>query len=515
MSNTTHSASTLLRMAMDRGVSTVPFLLDTDTYKLSHPQMYENNRSMTAYYTHRGPLLEEDHRIVFYGLRHLYETLLRCRVTMEDIALADAYLAKHSAGGTPFHYPRDLWVKVVEEHDGYLPLTIRALREGETVYPQIPCFITEAKGEFSRLVTWFETRMMRVWNPSTTATKAAMVREHLKPLFEASVEPDEMWRLGYALHDFGSRGVSSTESGMWAGAGHLVVFDGTDNLNAAFKATLWNDGQHVGQSVIASEHSVMTSFDHEEAALEQLIDITPEGAILSCVADSYDYNHFIWNIVPTFVEKLRAKNIFFVVRPDSGDPITCVLDGLAAMEKAFGSTVNAKGFKVITGAGVIQGDGLDLAKITEISDAVHAAGFSAQCVVYGMGGGLLQKQNRDTLRVANKLCEVTREDGSVVPVMKLPKTSRGKFSYPGDMQVNLEGGIPTVYPASASWQDRRVEDDMLEVIWDCGPTDYVWETFDAVRARFARTWDSRPPIAEVISEPLAKKAEAIIAERRS
>lgn len=486
-----------------------PVLLDTDSYKLSHAAMYPDAQRMTAYFTFRGPFSPSDHRIVYYGMRHLYETLLARKITWADIEAADAYLAKHAAGGLPFDYPRDLWVRVVEELDGNIPLKVFSLREGETVYPQIPCFVVQAEGPYARLVTWFETRMMRLWSPSTTATKSAHVREFLRKKYEASVDDAEMWRLDYALHDFGSRGVSSAESAMWAGAGHLVVFDGTDNINAAWQATQWNNGKHVGQSVIASEHSVMTAWESESDALARLVEITPTGGILSCVADSYDYDHFIWQIVPEFVEEIKAKGIHFVVRPDSGDPVRCVLDGLNAMASAFGCTTNSKGFKVITGAGVIQGDGIDERKLTVIADAVEAAGYAASCVVYGMGGGLLQKQNRDTLKCANKLCEVVEASGRVRDIMKMPKTDSDKISLPGNMQVNLTGGIPMVYPSIAGWDARRLETDLLEKIWDSGPTGYTFETFDAVRRRHRKTWDARPATANVISAAMAAKIEGM------
>jgi hypothetical protein len=37
-----------------------------------------------------------------------------------------------------------------------------------------------------------------------------------------------------------------------------------------------------------------------------------------------------------------------------------LLQGLRAAEKVFGADVNSKGFKMIRGAGVIQGDGIDI-----------------------------------------------------------------------------------------------------------------------------------------------------------
>ena len=43
------------------------------------------------------------------------------------------------------------------------------------------------------------------------------------------------------------------------------------------------------------------------------------------------------------------------------------LQALAAAEKVFGTTRNGKGFKVIPGCGVIQGDGIDLPTMEKIA----------------------------------------------------------------------------------------------------------------------------------------------------
>ncbi len=39
---------------------------------------------------------------------------------------------------------------------------------------------------------------------------------------------------------------------------------------------------------------------------------------------------------------------------------------------------------------MIQGDGINIKTLAEIAQAVEKAGYSAQNVAYGMGGGLLQ-----------------------------------------------------------------------------------------------------------------------------
>ena len=73
-------------------------------------------------------------------------------------------------------------------------------------------------------------------------------------------------------------------------------------------------------------------------------------------------------------------------------PLPCSSpQALVAADRVFGSTVNRAGYKTINGCGVIQGDGIDVTVLKRIAGAIEAAGFSAENVAYGMGGGLLQK----------------------------------------------------------------------------------------------------------------------------
>jgi len=94
------------------------------------------------------------------------------------------------------------------------------------------------------------------------------------------------------------------------------------------------------------------------------------------------------------------------------DPFSLSLSHDSAAEKVFGYDVNQKGYKVIKGCGVIQGDGVSYESLGRILDAVLAGGYSAQNCAFGMGGGLLQKLNRDTMSFATKLSYIVYEDGT-------------------------------------------------------------------------------------------------------
>jgi nicotinic acid phosphoribosyltransferase len=54
---------------------------------------------------------------------------------------------------------------------------------------------------------------------------------------------------------------------------------------------------------------------------------------------------------------------------------------------------------VLKRCSVIQGDGIDIHTLEAIMRAVTQAGYSAQSVGFGMGGGLLQKVITTTRRI--------------------------------------------------------------------------------------------------------------------
>merc|ERR1719359_1855070 len=83
---------------------------------------------------------------------------------------------------------------------------------------------------------------------------------------------------------------------------------------------------------------------------------------------------------------------------------------------------------------VIQGDGIDYESIPEILESLKQAGFAADNMVFGSGGALLQKVNRDTFKCAFKCSEITI-NGETREVFKDPITDSGKASKKGRLTL--------------------------------------------------------------------------------
>ena len=116
------------------------------------------------------------------------------------------------------------------------------------------------------------------------------------------------------LHDFGFRGCTTVEQSMIGGAAHLLNFTGTDTLSAAYhvqkhlnpSADYALGGKPVGQSIPATEHSVMTAWPTEKEAIMNHLEQYGAG-VLACVLDSYDYAQALERLLPVVAKKKLEK----------------------------------------------------------------------------------------------------------------------------------------------------------------------------------------------------------------
>jgi nicotinamide phosphoribosyltransferase len=427
--------------------------LNTDSYKTSHYRQYPpGTQRVFSYIESRGG--QQPHT-VFFGLQYLLKEYLTKPVTEADIRLSAEVCQAH---GVPFNEAG--WMHIVQAHQGRLPVRIRAVAEGSVV-PTGNVLVTVENTDPACfwLTSYLETLLLRVWYPITVATQSwasrAVIGHYLR-------ETGDETGLGFKLHDFGARGVSSLESAMLGGMAHLVSFQGTDTLSAVLGARVYYGEPMAGFSIPAAEHSTITAWGREgeaDAYRHMLAHYAKPGAILAVVSDSYDLDHAVQRL---WGGELRQAVIdsgaTVVIRPDSGDPTAVVLRTVNSLEQAFGSTLNAKGYRVLNHVRVIQGDGIHRHSIRAILGALQAHGYSADNVAFGQGGALLQIVNRDDQRFAMKTSAV-QVNGVWRDVFKDPVTDPGKRSKSGRLTLLSRGG-----PAECQYRTvRLVEPEMAEL----------------------------------------------------
>lgn len=450
----------------------------TDSYKLGHHNMYlPGTETVVSYFEARkGAKFNET---VFFGLQYLIKEYLLTPITKADIDKAEALVKAHL--GPDFNFNRGRWDYILETYGGKLPVVIEAVPEG-TVVPvgnvMMQVYNTDPKCAW--LTNHLETLLTHVWSASTIATQSREVKEYLKTALEKTCDEGANFAgLPFMLHDFGMRGVSSIESGGIGGLGHLINFMGTDTVIALeVGMDYYNAPGPVGFSVAATEHSIMTANgkEGEEEVIQHILNQYPTG-ILSVVSDSYNYKNAIENLwCKKYKDQILAREGKLVVRPDSGDPTELVPWTLETLGNAFGYTVNKKGYKVLNPkVGLIWGDGIDFEMLQKIVISAYAIGWSTENLVFGMGGGLLQKVNRDTQRFAFKSCAQER-NGKWFDVYKEP-TDKSKASKRGilDLALTPEGEMVTIRRDS-----NQYKNSIMQKVYENGEL-LVDLTFDQVR----------------------------------
>ena len=455
-------------------------LLNTDSYKTSMFKQYPaGTTGVYSYIESRGGRYDET---VMFGLQAFIKEYLLDPITQSDIDIADEIITAH---GEPFN--RAGWQYILDKHNGYLPVTIKAVAEGTLVPTKnVLATIENTDPECFWLTTYLETALLRaVWYPTTVATQSKAIKQVILDALEKTGDPST---INFKLHDFGARGVSSMESAGIGGAAHLVNFMGTDTITGVLYAREYYNAGISGFSIPAAEHSTITSWGREgevDAYRNMLTNFAKPSSIVAVVSDSYD----VFNAASKlWGEELRQQVIdsgaTVVIRPDSGDPLTICRQLVRVLADKFGTTTNAKGFRVLNNVRLIQGDGVNEHTIRMILGDFCVHGFSADNIAFGMGGALLQQLDRDTQKFAMK-CSSAQINGTWVDVQKDPITDSGKKSKAGRVTLwtNSGGEFASGVTAPTGWTDKGIGGwtEALREVYRDGKL-LVDMTFEEVRA---------------------------------
>jgi len=462
------------------------FILMTDSYKLTHWKQYPKNlKYVYSYLEARGGVFA---KTLAVGMQPYAQFLADVRITQADVEEAEQFAIAHF--GAKDYFNRVGWEYIVNECEGKLPIQIEAVKEGSLVpVSNVLSTIINTRLECAWLTNDVETYYMKVWLPITVGTNSFYCKLDIAESLYKSNNKD-LSGLPFKLHDFGYRGVSSEETARIAGMAHLVNFMGTDTVGAIVFANQHYDADICGYSVPASEHSVACSYgiDQEDKYFENMLNQFPTG-LVSVVSDTYNVFEFVKTMSTKYKDKILSRPGTVVFRPDSGDPIEVDLKLLNILWDVFGEygTINEDGYKLLPSqVRLIQGDGIDREMLNKILDTLIANKFSADNIVFGSGGGLLQKFDRDTCKFAIKASYGVFEDECgndyIVDLVKDPITSKGKRSKAGQLKLVKDGdSFKTISSKGMSKEDFYAYKDELQTILLDGETKN-FQTFDEVRA---------------------------------
>lgn len=446
-------------------------LLLVDYYKTEHYKMYP--QGMTKLYSNLTPRksrMSGVDEVVTFGIQHFVLEYL-----IEKFNKDFFNIKERNSYGLAGLDPKPLRDEIIREYSrhiklddyshieklwdlGYLPIEIKCLEEGTLCPIGVPMLtITNTHPSFAWLVNYLETLMScMLWQPITSATIAHEYKRLLsKYAIETTGSADFVQWQG---HDFSMRGMSSSESAILSGMGHLTSFTGTDTIPAIYQLERSYKGSGlIGASVPATEHSVMCMGTKEDeiGTFKELIDKYPKG-ILSVVSDTWDLWKVLTEYLPVLKEDILKRDGKLVIRPDSGDPVdiicglgdiyTDLYDAYDAegvfkdidnklykvdieygpydsieyrigkevseierkgvvelLWETFGGTINELGYKVLDShIGAIYGDSITLDRAKDICERLKAKGFVSTNIVLGIGSYTYQYNTRDTFGFAVK-----------------------------------------------------------------------------------------------------------------
>jgi len=478
----------LLAMINSVDKSGIPTLL-CDFYKTSHVHQYPNGTE-TVYSTwipRSNKYFPLSNEVVAFGFQAFIKKFLIDFFNVhffarpkEEVVAEYARYIKHCL----FVENPDV-SHIAELHDlGYLPLHIKALKEGTLTPIKVPMLTVVNTGDFFWVTNYFETMMSaEYWGPSTAATIALVYRRILNEYALATTGTTD--GVEFQGHDFGLRGMLGTDAGKLTGAGHLLSFVGTDTIPAiSFHEAYYNaniEKEIVGTSIPATEHSVMCSYGQdEEAAFRELITEKYPHGFISIVSDTWDFWNIVSVVIPTLKNEILARDGKVVIRPDSGDPVKILIGDpesdnefvhkglIECLWDVFGGTVTEQGFKILDShIGAIYGDSITPARCEAICEGLKEKGFASTNVVYGIGSFTYQYNTRDTFGFAMKATDVTIK-GVEKAIFKDPKTDDGtKKSLRGRVIVRKgeDGKLEAVDGLTIEEQQAHAHEDLLEDVF--------------------------------------------------
>ena len=474
-----------------------PFL--TDFYKWGHCGMIPpETRVIYSNVTARGAKYFSgedtfDNKVLIVGIRRAIDDVMALwdLFFRMDKAEALGQLRKELVLALPsnakidscLQHFADLW------DIGHLPVKIMVVPEGTRLPIRVPFMtIRNTDERFAFITNFLETLISaEVWKTIVNASTAFEFLEQLTVAAQRTVDPDFETAYNlvqYQAHDFSLRGMSGIHDGMNSGIGHLACFRGTDTL-ASIPVIRHHyhteENEHIGGSVVATEHMVMClggAEDEFETFRRLIQDDYPTG-IISIVSDTWDFFKVLTDYIPRLKDVILARKpdssgrATVVLRPDSGTPeyILCgdpdapegspeYKGAVQILWEIFGGTQTPQGKNLLDDhISLIYGDSITRVRSEVINGMLINKGFASLNSLRGIGSYTYQYVTRDTFSIAVKATAAIVGD-ETRNLLKNPKTDDGtKKSATGFLRVEK---VPTPALGGDSFTYKLIEGLTLE-----------------------------------------------------
>lgn len=455
-----------------------PASLLCDFYKVSHKDQYPiGTEKVYSTWTPRTSRKEGIDKVICFGVQAFIKKYL--------MQYFDEYFFKRDEDEVAVEYEEFLKytlgletvdsTHIRELHQlGYLPVKIKAVKEGTGVPIRVPMLTIEnTHQKFFWITNYLETLMScELWLPMTSATIALQYRKIVEKY--AKETNGDLSGVPFQCHDFSMRGMASLEAAILSGAGHILSFTGTDTIPSIKFMEYYYNGdmkkELIATSIPATEHSVMCTYgDADEIGTfrDLLTRIYPSG-FFSVVSDTWDLWRVLTKYLPELKEEVMSRDGRCVIRPDSGDPVKIICGDdsypegspqykgvIQLLWETFGGTETEMGYKQLDShIGAIYGDSITPERAIQICEGLKAKGFASTNIVFGVGSYTYQYNTRDTFGFALKATYAV-VNGEERKLFKDPITDNGT--------KKSQKGLVAVVKA---YGELRLVDDLDEELYN-------------------------------------------------
>lgn len=463
------------------------FILAADSYKIGQccqypgdtAKIFSNMVPRKAWTSPEGVVIDE---VCVVGPQIVAQILSNVIITDAMIDEAEIEIVEQG-----YDFPRKNWEYIRDL--GYIPLQIRALKEGTVVPIGVPIMTIENTDDkcfwlTSYIESWAQDI---VWEGTTVASKMRILRKNVNLFCDITGVENKDVVAEYMIHNFGYRGAGDGgQGGIIPSIAHALFFSGSDGTSTnRYIKKIFNTSKPYLSSVDASEHSTMCAnsdqFQNDFAAfemgmgmLERAVKRAEKGIgipVVANVIDTYDDERFIKEFVIKNYNRICEIGGKYVCRPDSGNAITkpievvkWLMHGLADRDESL-IAINDDGYiSLPPNIGVIQGDGLRFDDFIKIIRLAVENKISASNLCFGFGGGLTNGSGRDDFSFSMKATARMTKDDVWVPMQKSPKSDPKKKSLAGLVSTFMDSnGNYFAGPEETSVVDESVTDQLITI----------------------------------------------------
>lgn len=371
---------------------------------------------------------------VIYGIKDKIIELFKTKITQAELDFAAAFYNAQKKKKWNSAFNKAMWQDIIDNHDGHIPVTIKAVADGTVLRDGEPVLSIKWPGELAAI---YEAVLLRASFQSAVATDWLVISQLMHEWRIAEIYADE----------FGARSVINWDHHFDA-AEALMVWWGLQATSSDTTALVYPQLRTSG--TIA--HRFLAAYPTEDEAFLEAIEKTDKISLLVDLVDSYQW---IEKAI-ALKKKYRHTGKKIWIRLDSGNLLEQALYALRRFKEEW--------LDDPTMDKIIIADISSVDSIKEIEEAVYAAWFNARdFIYYGLWELLVSKDKwRWRLSAALKLTKTIKRN------TWKQSNDAGKVPIPWELNIEIRETQRIIVQEDEEIQWKR----LLQTVYDCGQIFY-------------------------------------------